>query len=114
MIREFIEWGLFHHQVKSGEIPDAHLKQIQIDIMQLGGATISGTGGLKKIRSTAGVTGKSGGWRVIYADYPFYKVTVLIFAFKKVKKENLSKSECNELKVLKEQVDKIIANEYGN
>ncbi len=62
-----------------------------------GGNLIEGTGGIRKLRWASKGKGKSGGSRIIYF---FYNETIPLFLltiFSKSEKENLSKSERNEL-----------------
>ena len=42
--------------------------------------------------------GKSGGLRVIYLDFPYYRTLYLMLAYPKNKKDTLNSAECNELK----------------
>jgi hypothetical protein len=104
--RIFKELPNFTKLVKSGKISDELLKDIQSDIMLLGGDIIPGTGGLVKIRVCGSGRGKSGGARVIYADYPDQGITVLIVAYFKNIKVNLSGEEKRILKTLKLGMDK--------
>lgn len=113
MEREFIELPGFTRLVKSGHLDDAMISQLQVDIMQGLGKTLEGTGGLQKIRLARPGSGKSGGWRVVYVDYPGQKVTVLINAFPKNTKANLSHEEKNVLKDLKPALDRAIEVMYG-
>jgi len=106
--RTFKEFPAFTKLVKSGKISDELLKDIQSDIMLLGGKTIPGTGGLVKIRVSGSGRGKSGGARVIYADYPGRGITVLIVAYFKNTKVKLSGEEKKILRVLKLRLDKQI------
>ena len=61
------------------------------------GVLVQGTGGIRKLRWAREGMGKSGGVRVIYyyhdASLPLYLITV----FGKGEKDNLTKSERNEL-----------------
>ncbi len=61
------------------------------------GVVLQGTGGIRKLRRACKGKGKSGGIRVIYffydEDMPLFMLTI----FGKGEKENLSKSERNEL-----------------
>ena len=62
-----------------------------------GGNLIEGTGGIRKLRWASKGKGKSGGSRIIYF---FYNETIppfLLTIFSRNEKENLSKSERNEL-----------------
>jgi hypothetical protein len=106
--RTFKELPAFTSLVKSGKISDELLKDLQSDIMLLGGDTIPGTGGLVKIRLPGSGRGKSGGLRVIYADYMAQGVTVLIVAYFKNMKVNLSGEEKKALRALKFSLDKHI------
>jgi len=111
--RAFVELPAFSAWVRSGKIADEQLRQLQADLMGGAGDTISGTGGLKKARWGRPHGGKSGGWRVIFADYPAYRLTVLMAAFPKNVKANLSAAEARELKRLKGLLDKEIEARYG-
>ncbi|NOQ35980.1 MAG: addiction module toxin RelE [Methylococcaceae bacterium] len=63
----------------------------------LEGATMQGTGGIRKFRWTSGNKGKSGGVRVIYYFHSKALPLFLLTVFGKNEKANLSKSERNEL-----------------
>ena len=72
------------------------------------GDEIPGTGGCRKIRVAGRGKGKSGGYRTI-TFYSGPKIPVfLITVFSKGERENLSKSDCNVLKML----TKTIADEF--
>ncbi len=114
MKREFIDWPGFERLIKDSSITDAELRDIQMDIMERGGNTIPDTGGVKKIRAQTRGAGKRGGWRVLYADYPMYGVTVLITAYRKVDREDLLPEEKKAVKSLKKELDRIINEMYGN
>ena len=108
MKRTFKELPAFTKLVESGKISDELLKDLQSDIMFLGGQTIPGTGGLVKIRVSGSGRGKRGGLRVIYADYPVRDMTVLIVAYFKNVKVKLGGEEKKMLKALKLRLDKQI------
>ncbi|MBN2581919.1 MAG: type II toxin-antitoxin system RelE/ParE family toxin [Planctomycetes bacterium] len=105
MRRTFIELPAFSRLVRDGRISDRALKALQNDIMVRGGAVIPGTGGLVKIRSAGSGRGKSGGVRAIYADYPAQGMTVLIAAYFKNMKVNLTEHEKWALRSLKMRLD---------
>ena len=109
MKRTFKELPAFSRLVKSGKISDELLKELQGDIMLLGGDVIPQTGGLVKIRVSGSGRGKRGGLRAIYADYPTQGVTVLIAAYFKNMKVKLSGQEKSILKALKLRLDKQIS-----
>jgi hypothetical protein len=82
---------------------------MQREIMQHKGDLVPGTGGLKKIRCATPGQGKSGGIRVLFADYPRAGLTLLVAAFAKNVKENLSPAERNVLAQLKAALDRAMA-----
>lgn len=61
---------------------------------------MKGTGGLRKIRIAFEGRGKSGSARVCYVDFIVYERIYLITAYSKDEKDNISKSERNEVKKL--------------
>jgi hypothetical protein len=72
---------------------------------------MAGTGGLKKMRCAAPGRGKSGGWRVLFADYPHLAKTILITAFPKSSKTDVSPSEKAALRDLKRELDETVGAE---
>ena len=111
--RVFVETAAFTRLVKHERISDGMLHELQNDIINGTGDTIRNTLGLKKIRFATKSGGKSGGWRAIYADYPQYNSTVLIFAFPKNVQENLTADQTKELRKLKAVTDKEMEERYG-
>ena len=111
--RVFVETAAFTRLVKHEQISDDMLNELQNDIINGIGDTIRNTLGLKKIRFATKSGGKSGGWRAIYADYPQYNITVLIFAFPKNVQENLTAEQTKELRKIKAITDKEMEKRYG-
>ena len=66
MKRVFIESEFFTKL--TAKVSDSELRRLQQDIMDGQGATISGTGGLQKLRMATSARGKSGSMRVVIAD----------------------------------------------
>jgi hypothetical protein len=68
------------------------------------GVEIAGTGGCRKLRVAGRGKGKSGGYRMVTfysgTDLPVFLITV----FSKGEKSNLSKSECNALRVMTKEL----------
>ncbi len=64
------------------------------------GPTLSGTGGVRKIRLKSASKGKRGGFRVCYFYYVAAEAIYLLFIFQKNEQENLSEAEKKELKEL--------------
>lgn len=74
------------------------------------GDLIVGSGGIRKIRIALGNRGKSKGGRVIYIYFSVNEHLYLFTAYKKGEKENLSKSEINQLRTLVDLIKKEIGN----
>ncbi len=113
MKRTFINSELFTRQT-TGVLTEEALRIVQLEIMQGQGKTIPGTNGLQKIRCRGDGRGKRSGWRIVFADYPAYGITVLLVGFPKNVKENLSPEETNELKRIKKQMDLTMEMKYGS
>jgi len=77
------------------------------------GDIIKGTGGLRKLRWAIQGKGKSGGIRVAYVDFIIHEKIYLITAYKKGEKDNLSKSERNDIKKLISILESELNNENG-
>jgi len=99
--------------VSTGEIPDRQVSNLQEDILNGGGRTLAETGGIRKTRCQGKNKGKSGGWRVLFADYEHEEVAVLIWAFPKNKQATLTASQVKVVRELKAQLDKEIRLRYG-
>lgn len=113
MQREFIQYPALGRLIVAGAISDEQLKIIENDIMDGAGDVIANTGGIKKLRCPGKGKGKRGGWRVCFVDYPKYGVVVLITAFAKSVKTNLSLAERRVLKKVKRQIDEEVELSYG-
>ena len=83
-------------------LTDKELKALQeeLTINPTKGDVMQGTGGLRKIRIAFEGRGKSGSARICYIDFAVYERIYLITAYAKDEKDNLSKSERNEVKKL--------------
>ena len=102
MTRSFIELPLFRAKWKSLGLNDDDLRRLQEEILADPkiGDVMQGTGGVRKMRFAFEHRGKSGGIRVIYIDFEIYEKIFLITAYPKNEKDNLTKSECNEIRQL--------------
>jgi hypothetical protein len=100
MTREFIILPEFDKAWRQLGLRDDELKSLQefLCLHPDHGDIIPGTGGLRKLRWAIKGKGKSGGLRIAYVDFIIYEKIYLITAYKKGVKDNLSKSECNEIK----------------
>ena len=109
MKRTFVEFAKVTQILRSVGVADEARRELERRIMQDEGDVIRGTRGLRKIRCAATGRGKSGGVRIVYADYPEIGQCLLIVAFAKNEKENLTPTERNELAKLKAALDKMMA-----
>ena len=106
MQRTFIQDPSVTAVFADSRVSDADLRNLEMAIMRGAGATVAGTGGIKKIRCGSAGKGKSGSVRVLFADYPQAARVYLLTAFGKNEKSNLSKTERNELQQIKKTLDK--------
>ncbi|HOD82332.1 MAG: Toxin HigB-2 [Planctomycetes bacterium ADurb.Bin126] len=113
MIRVFVESPAFTSAVHAEGIADKAIRDLQADILAGRGDTVAGTGGLQKIRWARSGSGKRGGRRVLYADYPAYGITILLSFYAKNVKENLSPAETAQWKLVKEAMDARMERTYG-
>ena len=99
MVREFIMMPEFDRQWINMGLDDGELKQLQEILIKnpKAGKVIQGTNGLRKIRIAFEGHGKRGGGRVAYVDFAGYETIYLITAYPKNVKDNLSKTERNEI-----------------
>ena len=102
MTRTFVELPLFRAKWKKLGLNDDDLKRLQEEILldPKIGAVMKNTGGIRKMRFAFEHRGKSGRIRVIYIDFEVYEKIYLLTAYPKNEKDNLSKSERNELREL--------------
>jgi hypothetical protein len=113
MKRVFVEDPEVLSVLDANGVSDAQVLAMQHEIMRGAGNTVSGTGGLKKIRCGAEGRGKSGGVRVIFADYPAAGTAFLPAAFGKNEKADLTPGERDGLKKVKRVLDRRMAGRGG-
>ena len=102
MTRIFVELPSFRTEWKKMGLTDADLLRLQEELLANPevGSKMQGTGGVRKMRFAFEHRGKSGSVRVIYVDFVIHEKLYLITAYPKDEKDNLSKSERNEVKKL--------------
>jgi hypothetical protein len=103
MTRLFVRLPEFEKQCKNMGFNEDDVTRIELILLgnPVIGDLIKGTGGIRKVRiPLSNSSGKSGGARVIYVDFAYYKKIYLITAYGKSVKEDLNKAEKNELKAL--------------
>jgi len=109
MKREFIYFKTFDRSWNEMGLTDTELAELEKTIMENPyiGAVIQGTGGVRKMRfALPDNKGKSGGVRVLYVDYLSYEKTILLNAYAKGVKDNITDSEKNQLKKIVDEISK--------
>ena len=103
MERLFCETPIFTQRLKE-LASDTALSTIQNEILENPsvGATIAGTGGVRKMRAPdpSRGKGKRGGLRVLYLDLPDQEITYLIYLYGKDEAEDLTGDEKKQFKEL--------------
>lgn len=99
MVRIFFQTQIFSKKIDSRG-GDALLRRIEEEILRNpeAGATVAGTGGVRKLRieDPQRGKGKRGGYRVLYLDLPDCRETFLITLYGKDEADDLS-SEAKKL-----------------
>jgi Uncharacterized protein conserved in bacteria len=110
LTREFVILPEFDKQWKSMNLTDNELLRLEENILENPkiGDVIRGTGKLRKMRFAFNNKGKSGSARVIYVDFAAYEKVYLIVAYPKSEKDNLSKEECNKMKLVIDTLEKTL------
>lgn len=109
----FVEIGSFSRHWKQLGLDDDDLLVLQMGIMAAPrkGAVVKGTGGLRKLRyRREGLEeGKSGGVRVYYAFLDEFSIVLLMAAYAKSRKEDLSVVDRESLAKALIRVEKILS-----
>jgi hypothetical protein len=107
MTRIFVELPLFRKKWKSLGLTDTDFRRLQEELLANPkvGSVMRETGGVRKMRFAFEDRGKSGSIRIIYIDFEVYEKIFLLTAYPKNEKDNLSKTERNELKQLVETLE---------
>jgi hypothetical protein len=107
MRRLFKETPIFSEKIDSVG-GDSLLQSIEEAILENpeAGATIAGTGGVRKVRAAdpSRRKGKRGGLRILYLDLPDRQVTYLIYAYGKDEAEDITADEKKIFKALVAQI----------
>lgn len=108
MKREFINSKKFEMQWRELGLTDEDLYELQDILIENPkiGAVMHGTGRLRKMRYSKDNRGKSHSLRVCYVDFEINGILYLVMVFAKNEIENLTKSECNEIKKLIDRLEK--------
>lgn len=95
MTREFVLLPQFERLWKHLGLDDDDLQPLEefLCLYPDRGSVVTGTGGLRKLRWGLENSGKRGGVRILYVDFPVYEKLYLLGAYKKAVKVDLSKTE---------------------
>ena len=108
----FIASTAFERAWKQCELTDDDLFELQRCILARpnGAPVMSGTGGLRKLRfSPAGAShGKSGSHRACYVYFEEFGVVLLVTAYSKSKKDNLSAASRNVIRKMIEEQHRLL------
>lgn len=106
MFRTFIQTHEFSKNWDKLGFRDEDLRKLELTLLENPDAfpVMQGTGGLRKIRVSRENEGKSGGTRVCYVDFVVEKVIYLITVYPKNQKDNLTQTECNNIKKMIQQL----------
>lgn len=100
----FIETPIFTRRLES-LLAEEEYRELQNALIERpeAGATIRGSGGLRKLRWAAKGRGKSGGVRVIYYWFVAAEKFLMLFIYPKNEQDNLTPEQFKRLKLLIEQ-----------
>jgi len=106
MNREFIHTTVFDKQWKALGLGDDELAELQNTLSHDPKVVpvIPGASGVRKVRFAYGNKGKSGSVRVLYLDVDKVSIIVLISAYSKNEKENISESEKADIRALADKL----------
>ncbi|MCL1999199.1 MAG: type II toxin-antitoxin system RelE/ParE family toxin [Turicibacter sp.] len=98
--REIVHLEIFDKQWATLGYDDWDLAKLQDYLLRTSQMhpVIRKTGGLRKARFALGKTGKSGGLRVLYADFPKHGIMYLFDVYSKTDKENISENDKRDFK----------------
>lgn len=101
-----VETPIFTRRIQE-LIPEEEYRLLQLQLVNKpdAGKTIPGSGGLRKLRWSAGGHGKSGGIRVIYYWVASHDTVLLLFAYPKSRQDDLTPEQL-------QQIRKVVEKEY--
>ena len=101
-----IETPIFTRRI-SAVLSEEEYRLLQIQLLNKpdSGKIIRGSGGLRKLRWSAGGHGKRGGIRVIYYWFVSHETVLLLFTYPKSEQEELTPEQLKQLK-------KVVEGEY--
>lgn len=111
MTKTFIQTKEFSKNWEQLGFTDEDLRTLENELLNnpKAGKVIRGTGNLRKYRFALPCKGKSGSARVCYVDFVIFETIYLITVYSKKEKDNLTKTERNQIKklldILKEDLE---------
>lgn len=102
MQRSFVSLPSFLAKWKEIGLTDEDMRRLEQELLANPkvGSVMRGTGRARKMRFAFENRGKSGSARVIYIDFEVFELIYFVDVYAKAEKENLSKSEQNDMKQL--------------
>ena len=107
IVRGFIESPRFHRRWFELGFTEDDLLKLELTLLDDPkiGPVMQETGGLRKMRYAFEGRGKSGSVRVLYVDFEEHERILLLNVFSKDEKENLTKSERNQIRKAMKQLE---------
>lgn len=100
---EFFETPIFTRLIqKLINDEEYHLLQLQLSVRPESGDVIKGSGGIRKLRWAGSGRGKRGGIRVIYYYFTEDDQILMLYAYPKSKKDDLTADQLKQLNQLVE------------
>ena len=109
MKREFIYFKTFDKNWNNMGLTDDDLAALENILMEnpTAGKVIQGTGGIRKMRfALPNNKGKSGGARVLFIDYISMETTVMLNAYSKSERDNITDNEKIQLKKIADGISR--------
>ena len=97
----FIHARPFDEAWRQYELDDEDLSRLQLELVKdpEAGDVVSGTGGLRKLRFARKGEGKSGSLRIGYANIPNHGLVLLMVAYEKKGKSDLTPDDKRDIKI---------------
>ncbi|MCM1577297.1 MAG: type II toxin-antitoxin system RelE/ParE family toxin [Ruminococcus sp.] len=114
MSRLFVMMPSFDNEWKHLGLTDDDLRRLQSELADnpFSGDIIRGTYGCRKCRIPIEERGKRGGGRVIYVDFIKFEKIYLLAVYSKNEQENLTKSECENIRNMVKELETAERTEY--
>lgn len=115
MKRSFVSLPSFLAKWKEMGLTDEDMRRLEQELLANPkvGSVMRGTGRARKMRFSFENRGKSGSTRVIYIDFEVFELIYLVDVYAKDKKDNLTKSEQNDIKQVIDLIELALERKAG-